>query len=517
MAECYLYRGKQYSSKEEVLKAVYVFDLTEEAKKLLGNKSSSFSSKFIQSENKPIDVSQSTTVEPVSKAEEIYNMLGNKTQSANVVIEPVYQQAGVQYAKSIGGLFSLRLNNSDKHFGNPFSSDENLVKKDNLIQTKSIKESVERYIDWVINSKEDRAKWIREQLYSGKLKNKPIVYYKDLKEPSHATALDFLINDPKSPFNQQGSTQSISDTTSQTQKDSSTEDLKISSMSELTNHSGGAYGGDTFWDLIGREFGVTEHKHYRDSNNINLSKKLKDKGVIAAILTKNQMNNARTQVETLLSKKYPDTTEGNLQVRNYYQVANSDGVFAVATLTSNKTGVTGGTNTAVQLGIKLNKPVYVWDITTEQWYKFDNGIFTQTETPTLTKNFAGVGSRDIESYNVQDKSTGEWVPRKEYKGLEKETKAKQAIKDVYEKTKNSVNKNTQSTQSLVENVEQTKNQKVSSEINNYIVSKINELQALDKINTQQIIDRLKSENENLNNLNQALKDAIDSIIIEFKC
>jgi len=36
--------------------------------------------------------------------------------------------------------------------------------------------------------------WIREQLKSGILKGKPILYYKELGEPSHATALDYLIN-----------------------------------------------------------------------------------------------------------------------------------------------------------------------------------------------------------------------------------------------------------------------------------------------------------------------------------
>jgi len=62
------------------------------------------------------------------------------------------------------------------------------------------------------------------------------------------------------------------------------------------------------------------------------------------------------------------------------------------------------------------------------------GKFTLTETPTLTKNFAGVGSRDIEGYNVQNKETGNWEPRKEYVGKIKEEKAKQAIREVYERT-----------------------------------------------------------------------------------
>jgi len=211
----------------------------------------------------------------------------------------------------------LRVDGTDKHFGNPFSSDAALVKKDNLIQTSSTKESVEKYIDWILNSdnivsttealagnfgkdiqaiedrfgdfndniaeqviglgggkyakietrlisditgavkvatgkdknylteiirKEgqknpilirengeiiegrhrlqalknigsktikvvvllnnnseevrlhERREWIRSVLQSGILKGKPIIYYKELNEPSHANALDFLIN-----------------------------------------------------------------------------------------------------------------------------------------------------------------------------------------------------------------------------------------------------------------------------------------------------------------------------------
>jgi hypothetical protein len=48
-----------------------------------------------------------------------------------------------------------------------------------------------------------------------------------------------------------------------------------SSPKDYVNHSGGAYGGDTFWDMVGRKFGVQEHKHYRESSNTNLSQKLK--------------------------------------------------------------------------------------------------------------------------------------------------------------------------------------------------------------------------------------------------
>ena len=203
---------------------------------------------------------------------------------------------------------------------------------------------------------------------------------------------------------------------------------------EFTNHSGGAYGGDTFWDIIGREFGVTDHKHYREEGNKALSQKLRNAGIQATVLTKEQMDIARAEIKKLLGKEYPNTTEGNLQVRNYYQVANADAVYAIAKLSSDKVGVSGGTNTAVQLGVELNKPTYVWDITTESWYKYNGDTFELTETPVLTKNFAGVGSRDIESYNVKNKETEKWEPRKQYLGDAKSQKAQDAIKDVYAKT-----------------------------------------------------------------------------------
>lgn len=128
-----------------------------------------------------------------NQTQDIYNNLPEKTVSSNVIIKSVYGQNGVKRAREINGVFSLRTDGK-YHFGNPFSSDKRLVERDGLTLTNSIKESVERYIEWVINSSDERAVWIREILKSGKLKGKPIIYYKELGEPSHANALDYLIN-----------------------------------------------------------------------------------------------------------------------------------------------------------------------------------------------------------------------------------------------------------------------------------------------------------------------------------
>jgi hypothetical protein len=63
-----------------------------------------------------------------------------------------------------------------------------------------------------------------------------------------------------------------------------------------------------------------------------------------------------------------------------------------------------------------------------------DGKWVEIPTPTLTPNYAGIGSRNIESYNVKNKETGKWEPRKEYLGKDIENKAKDAIRDVYKKT-----------------------------------------------------------------------------------
>jgi hypothetical protein len=79
--------------------------------------------------------------------------------------------------------------------------------------------------------------------------------------------------------------------------------------------------------------------------------------------------------------------------------------------------VKGGTGYAVQMAINEGKPVYVFDGTKEGWYTYDYNLkdFVPTDIPTLTKNFAGIGSRTLSTQEVWDKST-------------------QAVKDVYTKT-----------------------------------------------------------------------------------
>lgn len=203
---------------------------------------------------------------------------------------------------------------------------------------------------------------------------------------------------------------------------------------DYTMNSGGAYGGDTYWDVIGRQFGLTKINHFRPADNQRLSKTLRDRNVKPFSITHEQSNYAREQIKQLTGMQLPYDVGGELLARNFYQVDKSDGVFAIANITSSQKAVQGGTNMAVQVGIKQGKPVHVYDLNTESWYQYNQstGRFEVEDTPVLTKSFAGVGTRNIQNYKVN--KNGWWVDREGYVGYDKALKAANAIKAVYQKT-----------------------------------------------------------------------------------
>lgn len=203
---------------------------------------------------------------------------------------------------------------------------------------------------------------------------------------------------------------------------------------DYTMNSGGAYGGDTYWDVIGRQFGLTNINHFRPADNQRLSKTLRDRNVKPFSITHEQSNYAREQIKQLTGMELPYDVGGELLARNFYQVDKSDGVFAIANITSSYKAVQGGTNMAVQVGIKQGKPVHVYDLNTENWYQYNQstGRFEVEDTPVLTKSFAGVGTRNIQNYKVN--KNGQWVDREGYVGYDKALKAANAIKAVYQKT-----------------------------------------------------------------------------------
>ena len=195
--------------------------------------------------------------------------------------------------------------------------------------------------------------------------------------------------------------------------------------SEFTNHSGGAKGADYFgWDQIGQEFGLTNHKHYytgdRNDNNAPY-------GNIE--ITTEDYEEGRYKVAQAAKRNYGyeyKTMKDSRLIRNWSQVKYADAIFAIGIIVQpgeklfpNKPGdtrvalapsVTGGTGYAVGMAINEGKPVHVFDQSKKSWFVWDGKQFVQEDTPTLTKNFAGIGTRQLTEVG------------------------KQAIRDVYTKT-----------------------------------------------------------------------------------
>lgn len=384
--------------------------ISERLNSVFGYNNPNYSQEQEVTEQPIIEETKETPTQVVDK-NQIYSQLGNKTVSNNVVIKSWGELKDVTKAITPQGVVSTRIKNTNEHFGNPFSHDP-AGKTQGLIKTETVKEAVEKYIDWVINSQDSRAKWIREQLQSGELKSKPILYYKELGEPSHATALDYLIN--KYDWNNKTADKN------QLQKQNIT-------PQDFTNHSGGAEGSDIQWDKIGREFGFTNNKHYwtetkTPHGNTEISKEDFEEG---------RYESAKAAKRNF-GYQYAAMKDSRL-IRNWSQVKHSDAVFAIGkivdtgekifpnqksdTRVAQTPSVTGGTGYAVGMAINHNKPTYVFNQTKSAkygigWYKWEGNDFVKTETPSLTKNFAGIGTREINDLG------------------------KQAIRDVYQQTLN---------------------------------------------------------------------------------
>jgi len=196
--------------------------------------------------------------------------------------------------------------------------------------------------------------------------------------------------------------------------------------SNFKNFSGGqtdgsiTKGGDTAWYETGKEFGVENHTFYKPQDFDALDED-----------AKSQLNTQYAEVVSFLGRGIlkPETTAGKLVRRDMMQANSADAIYGVTTLIApgktdrsgkypnRKAYITpdGGTGYALARGILSNKPVYVYNQSNSQgvdegWYKWENGNFVKTTTPVLSKNFAGVGTRELNE------------------------KGKQAIKDVYANT-----------------------------------------------------------------------------------
>jgi hypothetical protein len=178
-------------------------------------------------------------------------------------------------------------------------------------------------------------------------------------------------------------------------------------LKEYVNHSGGALGADTYWGEIGAKYGVRSNHYWCGERTPNGNFEITDV----------DYNEGRFEAAKAANWNYGykyAAMKNNLLIRDWAQVKHSDAVFAIGRLAKEgeplfpnqrnddrlalRDTVQGGTGYAVAMAIIHNKPVHVFDQDKKQWYTYDNEEWRQTETPVLTKNFAGIGTRNLNYY-----------------------------------------------------------------------------------------------------------------------
>lgn len=218
---------------------------------------------------------------------------------------------------------------------------------------------------------------------------------------------------------------------------------------DFANHSGGALGADITFDEIGNEFGFSRHNHYyagaitkdnAPNGNVKVSASDFEQGRIEAA-------KAAKRNFGFDGDKMSDTR----LVRNWSQVKYASSIYAISSIANTgeklfpdqknddriaiAPSVTGGTGYAVGMAINNKKAVYVFNQNASEkypvgWYKYDynSNDFQSTSTPILSKDYAGIGSR-----NLNDE-------------------AKQAIRDLYQNTVDYLNKDNDVESSEVESI-----------------------------------------------------------------
>ena len=217
----------------------------------------------------------------------------------------------------------------------------------------------------------------------------------------------------------QGEAQQMPPTASQEASEESQKNAVSKAEEGYVLHSGGADGSDIAWSTIAKNLGldITSNHYYigkkgpknAPNGNIELDKSFIDEAMpyiegAAKVMGKNVPTNQFVK---------------QLIARNWMQVKSSDGIFALSNgwfKDRTQEIVDGGTGWAVQMAINeaeeaeinkigSSKPIYVFDTPTNTWYKFNVSNYTANYTnqwfepidyvPTLTKNFAGIGTRDL--------------------------------------------------------------------------------------------------------------------------
>ena len=182
-------------------------------------------------------------------------------------------------------------------------------------------------------------------------------------------------------------------------------------LNNIVCHSGGAKGSDTYWEELGKEYGVVtkaysyKTEYHKSDNKVEISEDDYKEGIKMINIANRTLN------------RYGIAKYMNLLARNWAQVKYSTDVFAIGYIIkpgkkgkkgyynkSNVEVIDGGTSYAVQMAIDNDKGVYVFEQDLDKWFRWSYTSLSFVETKDVrlnTENFAGIGTREIKPNGIK--------------------------------------------------------------------------------------------------------------------
>ena len=156
-----------------------------------------------------------------------------------------------------------------------------------------------------------------------------------------------------------------------------------------TLHSGGATGSDVTWGQLLMAFdknAIIKH-YYIDGFKTPFGN--------TPVEILDGSDDILKEIAKRLNRHFPTKNlyVNNLLRRNMHQVIHSDATFAIGSIKDDI--VQGGTGWAIELSKIKKHPTYVFSQDDSQWYEWKDK-FIECDVPTLTKDFAGIGTRNLQ-------------------------------------------------------------------------------------------------------------------------
>jgi len=182
-------------------------------------------------------------------------------------------------------------------------------------------------------------------------------------------------------------------------------------LTDITCHSGGAEGSDTYFEIIGSKYGVKTNaysyktNYHQSPNKVEISDEDYEDGV------------KEIKRANIILNRYKIDKFMNLLARNWAQVKYSNQVFAIGQIVNpgqkgsrgyasraKYQSVDGGTGWAISMSIQNKKDIYVYDQIKLKWFRWSYlsmSFIELEETPKIkTQNFAGIGTRQINEAGI---------------------------------------------------------------------------------------------------------------------